>query len=213
MFKAISSIFRLGKSRYFVGYDLNGNSFYELPSRSGSTDPRHTRRSIDWKEKKAPSEYDQSSIPAQWVAWLRHTRRQPPTLEELQQDAERITRVRANAKLIEARDAAWRASLLQAPPEDAQARLDARLVDDAAQSTPAASSGSIQSEKPASAPAPSVPQPEASGSRRRRSVTSVPTEEVRSELADSDRVQRGYDLASRTPSSPASSPSQPTKSS
>ncbi|CAD6889810.1 unnamed protein product [Tilletia laevis] len=203
MLKTISSIFRVGRSRYFVGYDLNGNSYHELPSRSGSTDPRHTRRSIDWKEKLHPAEYDQSSIPAQWGAWLRHTRRNPPTLEELQMDAERIIRVRANAKLIDERDAAWRASLLQAPPEDAQARLDARLLDGVAEP---ASSSSIQAERTASASAPSA---EASRSRR-RSMAAVPTSEVRSELVDGDRAQRGNDLASRSPSS--SSPSQPTKS-
>lgn len=44
-------------------------------------DPRHTRRTIVWKEKKDFSEYDQSSLPVQWKMWLRHTRRSPPTIQ------------------------------------------------------------------------------------------------------------------------------------
>ncbi|KAL9934906.1 hypothetical protein V8E36_005982 [Tilletia maclaganii] len=205
MFKTIGRVLGIGRARYLAGYDLNGNSFYELPSRSGSKDPRHTYRIIDWKEKRHASEYDQSLIPAQWVAWLRHTRREAPTIEELQQDAERIIRVRHNAKLIAERDAAWRASLLQAPPEDEAARADAHLVQGWPASSASARAGSSSS--PAAAPIPTDAEQQqqqqqaadattAPSSSRRRAAAAVPTAEVRSELVDSDRVQRGAEIAS-----------------
>ncbi|KAK0526784.1 hypothetical protein OC834_004682 [Tilletia horrida] len=222
MLKTLSSVFRVGRARYFAGYDLAGNAFYEYPSRSGSTDPRHTRRVIDWKEKREPSEYDQSSIPAQWVAWLRHTRRQAPTLEELQVDAERIMRVRENARLIAERDAAWRASLLQAPAageDDAAAPAAAQRAHDDARLTstsgagahPASSAqvGGADGAQPHSGRAPETAASASSSSSsaprrsaRTRAAAAVPTSEVRSELVDSDRVQRSYDLSART-SAPA----------
>ncbi|KAK0565448.1 hypothetical protein OC861_003746 [Tilletia horrida] len=201
MLKQLSNFFRVGRARYLAGYDLNGNAFYEFPSRSGSTDPRHTRRVIDWKEKLEPSEYDQSSIPAQWVAWLRHTRRQAPSLEELQADAQRIARVRVNAQLIAENHAAWQRSL-QAPTEES-APADARLVDTVSPDQTAANSPAEPQPKAGSSRLEqSAAPPKASTSGRRRASAAVPTSEVQSELVDGDRVRRGFNLASRSATQP-----------
>lgn len=97
LFQNIAKTLRIGNAKYIVGHDLAGNSYLELPSLSGSTDPRHTRRSIQWAEKRELGDYDQRSIPVQWVMWLRHTRRQAPTIEELVQDRQRIELTQANA--------------------------------------------------------------------------------------------------------------------
>ncbi|WFD07718.1 hypothetical protein MVES1_003088 [Malassezia vespertilionis] len=44
VWKMLSRVFRVGHARYLVGRDLANNAYYELPSLSGSQDPRHTRR-------------------------------------------------------------------------------------------------------------------------------------------------------------------------
>lgn len=103
-FQRVAKALRLGKSKYIVGQDLAGNSYLELPSLSGSLDPRHTRRSIQWKEKKEMGDYDQRSIPVQWVMWLRHTRREAPSIEELVKDRERILLTQANAAKLALED-------------------------------------------------------------------------------------------------------------
>lgn len=95
---------RIGKAKYIKGHDLAGNAYLELPSLSGSLDPRHTRRSIQWAEKRELGDYDQRSIPVQWVMWLRHTRRDAPSLEELQRDRERIAMTQANAARLAVED-------------------------------------------------------------------------------------------------------------
>lgn len=97
LFQKLAKALRIGNARYIVGHDLAGNSYLELPSLSGSLDPRHTRRSIQWKEKMELGDYDQRSIPVQWVMWLRHTRREAPSIEELVRDRERILTTQANA--------------------------------------------------------------------------------------------------------------------
>ncbi|KAJ1018494.1 hypothetical protein NDA18_006645 [Ustilago nuda] len=106
-----------GKWKYMVGQDLAGNCYLELPSLSGSIDPRHTRRSIQWREKKELGDYDQRSIPVQWVMWLRHTRREAPTVEELARDRQRILTTQANAQKLALQDRATR-------QREQQARLE-----------------------------------------------------------------------------------------
>lgn len=113
----IARTLRLGKWKHMVGHDLAGNCYLELPSLSGSIDPRHTRRSIQWREKKELGDYDQRSIPVQWVMWLRHTRREAPTVEELVRDHERIITTQANAQKLALEDRARR-------EREQQARLE-----------------------------------------------------------------------------------------
>ncbi|CAG8553584.1 843_t:CDS:2, partial [Scutellospora calospora] len=67
------------RQRVFVGSDLFGNEYYE------SRQPINGRkkRMVEPKEKKSLSEYDSDSLPVQWQSWLRHTRFEPPTIEEI----------------------------------------------------------------------------------------------------------------------------------
>ncbi|CDU26179.1 related to Mimitin, mitochondrial precursor [Sporisorium scitamineum] len=104
LFQNLAKALRIGKAKYIKGHDLAGNAYLELPSLSGSLDPRHTRRSIQWKEKRELGDYDQRSIPVQWVMWLRHTRREAPTLKELEQDRQRILLTQANAARLALED-------------------------------------------------------------------------------------------------------------
>lgn len=126
LLRPISRLLRLGDARYFIGHDLDGNSYYEYPSRSGSLDPRHTRRVIQYRIKQAHySEYDRSQLPIQWKMWLRHTRRVAPTLEELEQDRLRILQLQENVRLIEIRDQEARDRMEQRRLEEQQEALSA----------------------------------------------------------------------------------------
>lgn len=128
-FQKVAKALRIGKAKYIVGHDLAGNAYVELPSLSGSLDPRHTRRSIQWKEKKEWGDYDQRSIPVQWVMWLRHTRREAPTIQELVTDRERILTTQANAARLALEDKQRREAEQQARLEEHnQAKQRAQLL-------------------------------------------------------------------------------------
>lgn len=79
--KRISSLFRFGNARYLAGTDLSENKYYEYPSVDGNPDPRKSRRLVRYREHKELGEFDQSTLPTQWLMWLRHTRRSAPTIE------------------------------------------------------------------------------------------------------------------------------------
>lgn len=101
-----------------VGYDLQGNAFFESPNPNGG----RTRRTIVYREKKDISEYTAGEkLPVQWSSWLSHTRRDAPTIDELEKDQERRARLRVNVLRIEERDAeeSERRRLL-APPTQQQ---------------------------------------------------------------------------------------------
>ncbi|KAJ3520285.1 hypothetical protein NMY22_g12824 [Coprinellus aureogranulatus] len=86
----------------FVGRDLVGNKFYELPT----PELGRPKRSVEYKNPDDVWDYvgGHKRLAIQWSSWLAHTRPNPPTLEELQADMERMARVRFNAAQIEARD-------------------------------------------------------------------------------------------------------------
>lgn len=132
IFQKLAKTLRIGNAKYIVGQDLAGNSYLELPSLSGSTDPRHTRRSIQWAEKRELGDYDQRSIPVQWVMWLRHTRREAPSIEELVRDRERILLTQANAAKLALEDKQRREREQQArleEHEEAKLRAQQKLVE------------------------------------------------------------------------------------
>ena len=75
--------------RIFKGYDLEGNMYFEEPSIKRGTN--FSRRSIDYFDGRSSlSSYDPNIIPVQWQAWMRHTRGDAPTREELELDRSRL---------------------------------------------------------------------------------------------------------------------------
>lgn len=111
--KKVSAFLRIGRARFLAGKDLDHNSYYEYPPLDGNTDPRRTRRLVRFREHKELGEYDQSTLPPQWLMWLRHTRKSAPTIEELTKDRERIAITQHNAKILEQRDIQRRFELEQ----------------------------------------------------------------------------------------------------
>ncbi|KAG5355843.1 NADH-ubiquinone oxidoreductase assembly factor N7BML [Yarrowia sp. B02] len=108
------------KSKYFVGYDLDGNSYWEFKN---VNNPGRYRRIVE------PAKPDLSlvdhKIPPQWVQWLRFTRPHHPTLEELIADKQR-------QELLQAKIAAYEAKWAEIPlktPENADESRDMSLED------------------------------------------------------------------------------------
>lgn len=95
----------------YVGRDLDGNRYYEHinPVLGG-----RTRRVVKYRKGVEVWEYvsGMKRLPAQWTAWLAHTRNHYPTIQELTADVARIELTRRNAALLEAKAAEERARLL-----------------------------------------------------------------------------------------------------
>ncbi|ORY92877.1 hypothetical protein BCR35DRAFT_298464 [Leucosporidium creatinivorum] len=96
MLRRAARALRLGKEKYYVGRDLEGNSFYERPNVEAPDDWRQNKRSIEYLVAKPLSDYGFKSIPVQWSSWMRRTRRDPPTVLELEVDAARQARLQEN---------------------------------------------------------------------------------------------------------------------
>ncbi|TNY19980.1 putative kinesin K39 [Rhodotorula diobovata] len=91
----------LGKYRYWKGTDLEGNQFFERPHPEYPDEWRKNKRYIEYAQVKPLSDYNYETIPVQWSSWLRRTRRDPPTLQELETDLQRQLRLRDNVARLE----------------------------------------------------------------------------------------------------------------
>jgi len=101
-FRRLFKIF--GWKSSFVGRDLYGNKFYEYPSTTD--DPRRTHRLVKYIDKGKITEYATGGLrlPIQWSAWLTHTRRDPPSMDELMKDYERRKTLQHNTRVLALRD-------------------------------------------------------------------------------------------------------------
>lgn len=108
------------KSKYFVGYDLDGNSYWEFKN---VNNPGRYRRIVE------PVNPDLSlvdhKIPPQWMQWLRFTRPNHPSLQELLADKQR-------QELLQAKIAAYEAKWKEIPlktADNADLQKDMSLAD------------------------------------------------------------------------------------
>ncbi|CAG8574491.1 13569_t:CDS:2 [Ambispora gerdemannii] len=69
------------RSKFYVGSDLDGNEYYETSRILGNSG--RPKRIVNLKQQIKFSDYTGDEIPVQWQSWLRHTRFDPPTIEEL----------------------------------------------------------------------------------------------------------------------------------
>jgi NADH:ubiquinone oxidoreductase subunit len=85
--------------------------------------------------------YDQSSVPAQWRAWLSHTRNDVPTLEEVEEDLRLRALIRDRAMELDRKWTAEKQKLEQSQEfQRQQATIEslnrAQVIDWEAQLTP-----------------------------------------------------------------------------
>lgn len=71
---------------WFVGYDLEGNSFWEFRIERGGK----LRRRVEYLEKRGSiAEYSMKKVDPRWSSWLTFTRPTPPSLHELVAEEQR----------------------------------------------------------------------------------------------------------------------------
>ncbi|CAE6430726.1 unnamed protein product [Rhizoctonia solani] len=93
------------QSKHFVGEDIDGNRYYEIPAQR--TDLVRTTRRVEYNvtsHDAAQNVNRARQLSVQWASWLSHTRPDPPTIQELQADLLRRQRLQHNVRMIEARD-------------------------------------------------------------------------------------------------------------
>ncbi|GAA99181.1 uncharacterized protein L969DRAFT_102557 [Mixia osmundae IAM 14324] len=93
MFRGLARLFRIGQWRHYVGTDLQGNCYFEIPY---GLEYRKSRRTVKYAVDKEWSDYQPNDMPPQWSAWLRRTRTDAPTMQELQGEAQRVARLQQN---------------------------------------------------------------------------------------------------------------------
>lgn len=69
------------RTKFFVGYDLDGNTYWEFYN---ANNPLRPRRIVEYRENAL--NWVDYKMPPQWMQWLRFTRPHYPTLEELHDD-------------------------------------------------------------------------------------------------------------------------------
>uniref|UniRef100_A0A6M2DCX0 Putative mimitin mitochondrial n=1 Tax=Xenopsylla cheopis TaxID=163159 RepID=A0A6M2DCX0_XENCH len=91
--------FKLGRANMkgnFIGKDYLGNEYYETPA-----DPSIGKRKANrYFQPRIKNKFDQE-LPAEWEAWLRGRRPEPPTEEEIKENLRIIQMKQKNAKLLE----------------------------------------------------------------------------------------------------------------
>ncbi|KAK6359001.1 hypothetical protein TWF696_000173 [Orbilia brochopaga] len=119
------------RKRYFVGMDLAGNTFWEFRHSLVAGRPR---RIMDFRGgKHTLVNYSEMVVDPQWHQWLRATRMQPPSIEELQADVVRRQVMLERARLADERWARGR-SLQDRPAESEVQQLRASAEATAASS-------------------------------------------------------------------------------
>ncbi|XP_058808160.1 NADH dehydrogenase [ubiquinone] 1 alpha subcomplex assembly factor 2 [Phymastichus coffea] len=92
----IKSISPKFSKRVHVGTDYMGTKYYEVHT------PHSIRRKSNRYFEPANKEDFEQELPAEWEAWLRNRRREPPTEAEVKQNYEMILLKRKNAAELEA---------------------------------------------------------------------------------------------------------------
>ena len=79
-----------------VGTDLHGNSYYLLQEHKHQP----LRRMVDYRDSVAAPH----TVPMLWHSWLRGHRSEPPTLDELRADEERMAGLQRKVAVLKAAD-------------------------------------------------------------------------------------------------------------
>lgn len=86
------------RRKWFIGYDLHGNTYWEFTI--DRSNQRLRRKMEPYIEYMFKVDYF-NTVPPQWLQWLRRTRETPPTLSELVEDQVRQQNIKVLAKLVD----------------------------------------------------------------------------------------------------------------
>ncbi|TFB04788.1 NADH-ubiquinone oxidoreductase assembly factor N7BML [Trichoderma ghanense] len=89
------------RRRFFIGFDLQGNTFWEFRHTRGAQETgERWRRIVSYPRS---THLSQVKVSPQWHQWLRHARREPPSLDEQRAEAVRQERIKMLAAQADAR--------------------------------------------------------------------------------------------------------------
>jgi NADH dehydrogenase [ubiquinone] 1 alpha subcomplex assembly factor 2 len=88
------------RKKFFIGYDLDGNTYWEF---FNPNNPDRARRIVEYRDTKL--NWVDYEAPPQWVQWLRYARPHHPSLDELYGDKVRQMQIKEKVRQAEAR---WR---------------------------------------------------------------------------------------------------------
>lgn len=108
------------RKKFFIGYDLDGNTYWEFHNYNN---PYRPRRIVEYRETNL--NWVDYKMPPQWMQWLRYTRPHYPTLEELYNDKVRQEVLKLKVK---AADERWKSiPLKDTKPESVADILQQKL--------------------------------------------------------------------------------------
>uniref|UniRef100_UPI001E1B20CB NADH dehydrogenase [ubiquinone] 1 alpha subcomplex assembly factor 2 n=1 Tax=Jaculus jaculus TaxID=51337 RepID=UPI001E1B20CB len=82
-FRALWRALLSREARELVGSDHLGNKYYYVPSYKNWRGQTIREKRIVEAANKKEVDYEVGSIPTEWEAWIRKTRKTPPTMEEI----------------------------------------------------------------------------------------------------------------------------------
>ncbi|KAL2122947.1 hypothetical protein VTJ04DRAFT_3402 [Mycothermus thermophilus] len=100
------------RRKFLIGFDLQGNTYWEFLDRGAPRPPppsspsSPSSPSTRWRRILKPrrsTPFDSVTVPPAWHQWLRHTRADPPSLEEQAAEVERQARIKVLAAQADAR--------------------------------------------------------------------------------------------------------------
>lgn len=86
------------RKKFFIGYDLHGNTYWEFTIDGNM---QRLRRKLEPYEPVVFKADYFSTVPPQWLMWLRRTRNTPPSLQELMDDQIRQQRIKLLAQMVD----------------------------------------------------------------------------------------------------------------
>ncbi|KAI8388383.1 uncharacterized protein BYT42DRAFT_491665 [Radiomyces spectabilis] len=98
------------KKHALIGSDLDGNEYWEMPNPLGG----RPKRWVQMRQEDDYTIFRQDQLPVQWQAWLRHTRYEAPTTQDLIKEIQRQAIVQQRAKQL---DMEWEQRKLQLAAE------------------------------------------------------------------------------------------------
>ncbi|RFU79927.1 hypothetical protein TARUN_2271 [Trichoderma arundinaceum] len=136
------------RRRFLIGFDLEGNTFWEFRLTRGTKESSERwRRIVSYPRS---THYSQVKVSPQWHQWLRHTRREPPSLEEQRTEVVRQERMKYLAAEADAR---WEAKprVMEAPREQQDPAKKLPLAEERPQGDEARASSPQEAKKQADA--------------------------------------------------------------
>ncbi|XP_028380451.1 NADH dehydrogenase [ubiquinone] 1 alpha subcomplex assembly factor 2 [Phyllostomus discolor] len=110
------------EAKELVGTDQFGNKYYHIPEYKNWRGQTIREKRIVEAASKREIDYDVGDIPTEWEAWIRRTRKTPPTMEEILKNEKYREEIQRKSKDLDEQEKllSKESSELLAPPVETQ---------------------------------------------------------------------------------------------